>query len=111
MFQEQLIEAVDNLNILAAKKGKLMTQPIEATFLSATCYNEDNSENAKVTINGYYQNPDQLVTLFKTAMDSDPKFAYLMGQTIARLNQNSYDTFSKGVFDAEQTFRKGNTHD
>lgn len=44
-------------------------------------------------------------------MDSSPELAYLMGQTIANLNQDSYDTLSQGVFDAEQTFTKGNPHD
>ena len=48
------------------------------------------------------------MTLLKTAMDSSPELAYLMGQTIANLNQDSYDTLSQGVFDAEQAFKKGN---
>lgn len=105
-FQDTLKDSIDKLNIIAAKKGALVKTKIPVAFLTATCYLDN--DNAVVHFNAFKDDPGLLVTLFKTSMDSSPELAYLMGQTIANLNQNSYDTLSQGVFDAEQAFEKGN---
>lgn len=106
LFQDTLKDSIDKLNIIAAKKGALVKTKTPVAFLTATCYLDN--DNAVVHFNAFKDDPELLVTLFKTAMDSSPELAYLMGQTIANLNQNSYDTLSQGVFDAEQAFEKGN---
>ena len=108
-FQDTLKDSIDKLNIIAAKKEALVKTKTPVAFLTATCYLDN--DNAVVHFNAFKDDPGLLVTLFKTAMDSRPELAYLMGQTIANLNQDSYDTLSQGVFDAEQTFTKGNPHD
>lgn len=109
LFQDTLKDSIDKLNIIATKKGALVKAQTPVAFLSATCYLDNG--NAVVSFNAFKDDPGLLVTLFKTAMDSSPELAYLMGQTIANLNQESYDTLSQGVFDAEQAFKKGNLHD
>lgn len=108
-FQDTLKDSIDKLNIIAAKKGALVKTKTPVAFLTATCYLDN--DNAVVHFNAFKDDPGLLVTLFKTAMDSSPELAYLMGQTIANRNQDSYDTLSQGVFAAEQTFTKGNPHD
>lgn len=108
-FQDTLKDSIDKLNIIAAKKGALVNTQTPVAFLSATCYLD--GDNAVVSFNAFKDDPGLLVTLLKTAMDQSPELAYLMGQTIANLNQDSYDTLSQGVFDAEQAFKKGNPHD
>lgn len=105
LFQDTLKDSVDKLNIIAAKKGNLVKNPTPVAFLSATCYLDN--DNAVVSFNAFKDNPELLITLFKTALDQSPELAYWMGQSIANLNQNSYDTLSQGVFDAEQAFKKG----
>lgn len=105
-FQDTLKDSMDKLNIIAAKKGALVKTQTPVAFLSTTCYLD--GDNAVVHFNAFKDDPGLLVTLLKTAMDSSPELAYLMGQTIANLNQDSYDTLSQGVFDAEQAFKKGN---
>lgn len=105
-FQDTLKDSINKLNIIAAKKGALVKTQTPVAFLTATCYLDNN--NAVVSFNAFKDNPELLVTLLKTAMDQSPELAYLMGQTIANLNQDSYDTLSQGVFDAEQAFKKGN---
>ena len=105
-FQDTLKDSINKLNIIAAKKGALVKTQTPVAFLTATCYLDNN--NAVVSFNAFKDNPELLVTLLKTAMDQSPEVAYLMGQTIANLNQDSYDTLSQGVFDAEQAFKKGN---
>lgn len=109
LFQDTLKDSVDKLNIIAAKKGNLVNKKTPVAFLSATCYLDN--DNAVVHFNVFKDDPGLLVTLLKTALDQSPELAYLMGQTIANLNQDSYDTLSQGVFDAEQAFKKGNLHD
>lgn len=109
LFQDTLKDSINKLNIIAAKKGDLVNTQTPVTFLSATCYLD--GDNAVVSFNAFKDDPGLLVTLLKTAMDQSPELAYLMGQTIANLNQDSYDTLSQGVFDAEQAFTKGNPHD
>ena len=99
-FQDTLKDSMDKLNIIAAKKGALVKTQTPVAFLSATCYLD--GDNAVVSFNAFKDDPGLLVTLLKTAMDQSPELAYLMGQTIANLNQDSYDTLSQGVFDAEQ---------
>lgn len=108
-FQDTLKDSMDKLNIIAAKKGALVKTQTPVAFLSATCYLD--GDNAVVSFNAFKDDPRLLVTLLKTAMDQSPELTYLMGQTIANLNQDSYDTLSQGVFDAEQAFKKGNLHD
>lgn len=108
-FQDTLKDSLDKLNIIAAKKGALVKTQTPVAFLSATCYLDN--DNAVVSFNAFKDDPGLFVTLLKTALDSSPELAYLMGQTIANLNQDSYDTLSQGVFDAEQAFKKGNLHD
>ena len=108
-FQDTLKDSMDKLNIIAAKKGTLVKTQTPVAFLSATCYLD--GDNAVVSFNAFKDDPGLLVTLLKTAMDQSPELAYLLGQTIANLNQDSYDTLSQGVFDAEQAFTKGNPHD
>lgn len=105
-FQDTLKDSIDKLNIIAAKKGTLVKTKTPVAFLSATCYLDN--DNVVVHFNAFKDDPGLLVTLLKTALDSSPELAYLMGQTIANLNQDSYDTLSQGVFDAEQAFKKGN---
>lgn len=105
-FQNTLKDSIDKLNIIAAKKGALVNTQTPVAFLSATCYLD--GDNAIVSFNAFKDDPGLLVTLLKTALDSSPELAYLMGQTIANLNQDSYDTLSQGVFDAEQAFKKEN---
>lgn len=109
LFQDTLKDSIDKLNIIAAKKGALVKTQTPVAFLSATCYLDN--DNAVVSFNAFKDDPGLLVTLLKTALDSSPELAYLMGQTIANLNQDSYDTLSQGVFDAEQALKKGNLHD
>lgn len=104
-FQDTLKDSIDKLNILAAKKGALVKTQTPVAFLTATCYLD--KDNAVVHFNAFKDDPGLLVTLLKTAMDQSPELAYLIGQTIANLNQDSYDTLSQGVFDAEQAFKKG----
>lgn len=108
-FQDTLKDSIDKLNIIAAKKGALINKKTPVAFLSATCYLDN--DNAVVSFNAFKDDPGLLVTLLKTAMDQSPELAYWMGQSIANLNQDSYDTLSQGVFDAEQAFKKGNPHD
>lgn len=105
-FQDTLKDSMDKLNIIAAKKGNLVKTQTPVAFLTATCYLD--KDNAVVHFNAFKDDPGLLVTLLKTAMDQSPELAYLMGQTIANLNQDSYDTLSQGIFDAEQAFKKGN---
>lgn len=109
LFQDTLKDSMDKLNIIAAKKGALVKTQTPVAFLSATCYLD--GDNAVVSFNAFKDDPGLLVTLLKTTMDQSPELAYLMGQTIANLNQDSYDTLSQGVFNAEQAFTKGNPHD
>lgn len=106
LFQDTLKDSINKLNIIAAKKGALVKTQTPVAFLSATCYLDN--DNAVVNFNAFKDDPGLLVTLLKTALDSSPELTYLMGQTIANLNQDSYDTLSQGVFDTEQTFKKGN---
>ena len=106
LFQDTLKDSIDKLNIIAAKKGALVKTQTPVAFLSATCYLDN--DNAVVSFNALKDDPGLLVTLLKPAMDQSPELAYLMGQTIANLNQDSYDTLSQGVFDAEHAFKKGN---
>ena len=106
LFQDNLKDSIDKLNIIAAKKGALVKTQTPVAFLSATCYLDN--DNAVVSFNAFKDDPGLLVTLLKTALDSSPELAYWIGQSIANLNQDSYDTLSQGVFDAEQAFKKGN---
>lgn len=106
LFQDTLKDSIDKLNIIAAKKGALVKTQTPVAILSATCYLDN--DNAVVSFNAFKDDPELLVTLFKTALDQSPELAYWMGQSIANLNQDSYDTLSRGVFDAEQAFKKGN---
>lgn len=106
LFQDTLKDSIDKLNVIAAKKGNLVKKETPVAFLSATCYLDN--DNAVVNFNAFKDKPELLVTLFKTALDQSPELAYWIGQSIANLNQNSYDTLSQGVFDAEQAFKKGN---
>ena len=104
-FQDTLKDSIDKLNIIAAKKGALVKTQTPVAFLTATCYLDN--DNAVVHFNAFKDDPGLLVTLFKTALDQRPELAYWIGQSIANLNQDSYDTLSQGVFDAEQAFKKG----
>lgn len=104
-FQDTLKDSMDKLNIIAAKKEALVKAQTPVAFLTATCYLDN--DNTVVHFNAFKDDPGLLVTLLKTALDSSPELAYLMGQTIANLNQDSYDTLSQGVFDAEKAFKKG----
>lgn len=104
-FQDTLRDSIDKLNIIAAKKGNLVKTQTPVAFITATCYLDN--DNAVVHFNAFKDDPGLLVTLFKTAMDQSPELAYWMGQSIANLNQDSYDALSQGVFDAEQAFKKG----
>lgn len=106
LFQDTLKDSMDKLNVIAAKKGNLVNKETPVAFLAATCYLDDN--NAVVNFNAFKDDPGLLVTLFKTALDQSPELAYWRGQSIANLNQDSYDTLSRGVFDAEQALKKGN---